>query len=45
MSPKVSPKTRLERYDQHIMFLIQLRPQCGRNCLSGFLNLFLAQGR
>ena len=27
------------------MILIQLRPQCGRNCLPGFLNLFLAQGR
>lgn len=25
--------------------LIQLRPQCGRNCLSDFLNLFLTKGR
>ena len=49
MSPKcpsnVPQQHVLGRYDQHVVGLIQLRPQCGRNCLSGFLNLFLALGR
>lgn len=34
----------LDRHDQHLMILIRLRPQCGRNSQLGFLNLFLVQG-
>ena len=35
----------LDKYGQHTMILIRFRPQCGRICLSDFLNLFLTMGR